>query len=990
MSMIRSIDLNKAVVIVDFSATESMQAVSLAPEIFSVPDSVFATTARLRELYSKYILARYNYYATKSPAVIIPPDSVYSMRGAGISYNKQTYITHTTLPFSLSAAKTFGLIQKIVIGLGLLFVISGIIISPVLALKILVSAVSILYFADVMFNLVVVMRSMQAPGEFTFDKTDLAAIDDSDLPVYSVLCPLYKEAHIFPQFLEAINKLDYPKDKLDVLLLLEEDDKETIKILDKMTLPAYIRKVIVPPSLPKTKPKACNYGLSLARGEYLVIYDAEDIPDPMQLKKAYLGFQTAPKDVQCLQAKLNYYNSRTNYLTRFFTVEYALWFDIMLTGLQSFSSSLPLGGTSNHFKTDNLKTLHGWDPFNVTEDADLGVRLFQKGFRTAVIDSTTHEEATSGVRNWIRQRSRWLKGYMQTYLVHTRNYKDFIKEKGVLHYIVFQLTVGGKILFVLINPLMWLITVLYFTSYAFAGPLLESIYTPPISYIAVFSWIFGNFLFVYYYMIACGRKKEWDLMKYVFLIPFYWAMMSAAGAVGLYQLILKPHYWEKTTHGLHLAKTVEKYKVEKKIRVSSYVGHITTFFSLAIGAINNNVNSFSNLLRMPSVEKDPKDLSHILIFNWRDTKHVYAGGAEVYIQELAKRWVQNGSRVTIFSGNDSQDPINEKLEGVDIIRCGGSYSVYVFGFLYYMFKFRGKVDLILDCENGIPFFSPLYAKEPVILLIHHVHQEIFREFLRFPMRQIAAFLEGKLMPAVYKNKKIVTVSNSSMMEIQKIGFTQPENIDIIPNGVSHFADTETAKTSNPSFMYLGRLKKYKNVDVAIKSFARILIEHQDAVLSIVGTGESHPKLKKLVSKLGIEESVRFLGKVTEDHKNQLLKESWVVVQPSQMEGWGITVIEANANRTPVIASRVNGLKDSVIDGQTGVLVDAKNIDQLAQAMKKLIEDGKYREMLSENAVAWSKNFDWDKSASDFHVLIDSNIKTSLLPKPSYAPLMSRN
>src|SRR5258708_5513213 len=187
------------------------------------------------------------------------------------------------------------------------------------------------------------------------------------------------------------------------MLLLEEDDTETIETVKTMLLPSYVRTVIVPQSMPKTKPKACNYGLSFAKGKYLVIFDAEDMPDPLQLKKAYLGFQKVPSNVKCLQAKLSYYNSRQNLLTRFFTAEYALWFDLTLPGLQSLNSALPLGGTSNHFETVVLKKLKGWDPFNVTEDADLGVRLFQEGYRTAIIDSTTYEEATSSPKNWIRQ-----------------------------------------------------------------------------------------------------------------------------------------------------------------------------------------------------------------------------------------------------------------------------------------------------------------------------------------------------------------------------------------------------------------------------------------------------------------------------------------------------------------------------------------------------------------------------------------------------------
>ncbi|HUQ85826.1 MAG TPA: glycosyltransferase [Candidatus Limnocylindrales bacterium] len=986
MSNYRSIDINNAVVIVDFSMMEKNATMRISNKITNDISQIANNTAIFKRLYNNLIRSKFERLPNYSKPQAIAPIDQTTMRGAGVNYKTKRYITHSTLPFSLSALKTFSTPQKIIM-LGLLLLsIFGFTTSAILTFQILVSVLSILYFTDVVFNLVVVLRSLQSADEITFEKSEIYNIDDKKLPIYTLLCPLYKEAHIFPQFLSAINKLDYPKEKLDVLLLLEEDDVETIKILDKMTLPYYIKKLIVPNSLPKTKPKACNYGLSFAKGEYLVIFDAEDIPDPLQLKKAYLAFKKVPKDVQCLQAKLNYYNPRANVLTRFFTVEYALWFDIMLTGLQSFNSTLPLGGTSNHFKTKKLKELHGWDPFNVTEDADLGVRLFQKGYRTAVIDSVTLEEATSETKNWIRQRSRWLKGYMQTYFVHTRNYKDFIDQKGILHYIIFQFTVGGKVLFILINPLMWVITLLYFTSYSFAGQFLETIYAPPVSYIAVVSWIFGNFLFVYYYMIACGRKKEWDLMKYVFLIPVYWALMSFAGAIALYQLILKPHYWEKTTHGMHLASKYKKYSLDKKLSVHPVFQGILTQAYSVITSIKINILGAYNLLTTSVPEKSPNKRNHILIYNWRDTSHIYAGGAEVYIHELARRWVQEGSRVTIFCGNDNRSVHNEKVDGVEVVRRGGTYSVYIFGFLYYFFKFRGKVDLVVDCENGIPFFTPLYARVPVILLIHHVHQEIFRVFLKFPLRQIAEFMEGTLMPLVYKNKQIVTVSNSSMNEIIRMGFTDSKKIKIIPNGVTGMNFSSQPKTLNPSLLYLGRLKNYKNIDIAIKAFTKVVAEFSNAKFTIVGSGESYVKLNSLVKKLKLEKNIIFLGRVSEEEKARQLSQSWAVVQPSQMEGWGITVIEANANGTPVIASRVSGLVDSVIDGQTGILVEPKHIDHFAHAIKNIFGDKALRKTLSENAFEWAKNFNWDTSASNFQKLIHGLIQEEEQSKAARVPI----
>ncbi|HVZ12498.1 MAG TPA: glycosyltransferase [Patescibacteria group bacterium] len=488
-----------------------------------------------------------------------------AMVGAGIGYKQRKYTTHTTIKHDASALTTFTLAQKIISGLIILDVLLGLYINTKLTLQIVVATLSSIYFADVLFNMYLIGKSLAHPQEITSTKSEIARLNDRDLPIYTILCPLYKEAHVIPQFMSAIEKISWPKKKLDVILLLEADDQESIEAVKKMSLPSYVRTLIVPDSAPKTKPKACNYGLSHAKGEYLVIYDAEDMPDPLQLKKAYVAFSKVSAETICLQAKLNYYNPNQNLLTRFFTAEYSLWFDVTLTGLQSVDTTIPLGGTSNHFKIESLRAVEGWDPFNVTEDADLGVRLFKKGFKTAIIDSVTLEEANSRFGNWLRQRSRWIKGYMQTYLVHTRPSESRMTQK---HSLMFQLLIGGKIAFVLINPFLWLATIAYFALYAYVGPQIEALYPSAVFYMAVFSLVFGNFMFLYYYMIGVAKKGQWSLMKYVYLIPIYWIMISISAFIALYQLLFKPHYWEKTVHGLHLLKTkpqVVAAKPEKKV-----------------------------------------------------------------------------------------------------------------------------------------------------------------------------------------------------------------------------------------------------------------------------------------------------------------------------------------------------------------------------------------------------------------------------------------
>ena len=220
-----------------------------------------------------------------------------------------------------------------------------------------------------------------------------------------------------------------------------------------------------------------------------------------------------------------------------------------MTGLQILETAIPLGGTSNHFRVADLLKLEGWDAFNVTEDADLGIRLFKAGYKTAIIDSTTYEEANSKLGNWIRQRSRWIKGYIQTYFVHMREPVVFFKKYGI-HAWFFQLLMGGKIAFCFINPFLWVMTISYFALGGLTGPVIEAMYSSYIFYVALISFVFGNFMFFYAYMVGCARRSQWTLIKYLVFVPFYWLLISIAAYVALYQFVAKPHFWEKTNHGL--------------------------------------------------------------------------------------------------------------------------------------------------------------------------------------------------------------------------------------------------------------------------------------------------------------------------------------------------------------------------------------------------------------------------------------------------------
>jgi glycosyltransferase XagB len=378
-------------------------------------------------------------------------------------------------------------------------------------------------------------------------KAEVRALKDADCPFYTVLVPMYKEPEVLPILVAALRKLDYPRAKLDVKLLLEESDVETIEAAKAMRLESIFEIVRVPPSQPQTKPKACNYGLHFARGELVTIYDAEDKPEPDQLKKAVIAFRRAGPKTVCLQARLNYYNRDENWLTRLFTLEYSTWFDLLLPGLEQLKIPIPLGGTSNHFRTSALRELNAWDPYNVTEDADLGVRLTAKGYICATLNSTTFEEANTRLGNWLRQRSRWIKGYMQTYLVHMRQPLQLYRELGFLRFLGFQLCIGATVLTLLLNPLLW---AMFANWVGGLPPDLEPYFPPWVVSFALFNLLIGNACMIYFFMLGAYRRGYTGLIVYALTAPVYWAMMSVAAYKALWQLIHKPFYWEKTTHGL--------------------------------------------------------------------------------------------------------------------------------------------------------------------------------------------------------------------------------------------------------------------------------------------------------------------------------------------------------------------------------------------------------------------------------------------------------
>lgn len=451
-----------------------------------------------------------------------------------------------------SAYETFRGWQKPVLITLAIMAVASLIIWPVPLLIAFNAAATACYFAVIAFRFYTIQRG-ERKAKTVLDIPDAAveALDDATLPVYTILSPLYKEAETVVQFLRAMAQMDYPFDKLDIRVLLEEDDEETriaaLREKARMGNPDAIQVIVVPDGQPKTKPKACNYGLWGARGDYLVIYDAEDIPEPDQLKKALIAFRRLPEETVCIQAKLNYFNAEQNLLTRFFTAEYSMWFDLFLPGLFATGAPIPLGGTSNHFKMAALRELGGWDPFNVAEDADLGIRIVRGGMRTAVMDSTTWEEANSRTGNWIRQRSRWVKGYMQVWVVAMRHPFKMLRTLGLWRTFGFHATVGGTAFVLLLNPLYWLLTLLYALT---AWGLVPRLFPTPVFLVSLLTALIGNLTFIYLSICGLLKRERYNLVPLMFLSPVYWVLQSIAAWKAFYQLLVKPHYWEKTTHNL--------------------------------------------------------------------------------------------------------------------------------------------------------------------------------------------------------------------------------------------------------------------------------------------------------------------------------------------------------------------------------------------------------------------------------------------------------
>lgn len=415
--------------------------------------------------------------------------------------------------------------------------------EPVIASLLLHIVLTLLFLAALLIRLVALLAQRKER-----QSRALSIPPAGPRPVYSVFVALYREAAVVPQLIATLDRLAWPAACLDIKLICEADDDATLAALAAMRLGRHYEVVAVPPGHPRTKPKALSYALGAARGTYLVIYDAEDRVDPLQLEEAWRTFEAAPPDIACLQAPLVITNAHESWLGALFAYEYAGLFRVLLPRLAAARLPMPLGGTSNHFRTRVLQDVGGWDPYNVTEDADLGMRLYRLGYRCGTIERPTYEEAPTTASAWLGQRTRWFKGWLQTWLVLMRRPSQLVRDMGLWPCFVFQVLIGGLILSSLAHPL--LIVYVGMLTWQLSG---QSAHTAEALGLTLIAADIVNIFGSYAIFVALGRAgmtqqerratgRRWALT------PVYWLLMSLAAWRAVRELRSNPFFWNKTAH----------------------------------------------------------------------------------------------------------------------------------------------------------------------------------------------------------------------------------------------------------------------------------------------------------------------------------------------------------------------------------------------------------------------------------------------------------
>jgi cellulose synthase/poly-beta-1,6-N-acetylglucosamine synthase-like glycosyltransferase len=393
-----------------------------------------------------------------------------------------------------------------------------------------------------------VLMRVRAAGRFFPPLANQYPPADGPYPIYSVIVAVYHESSVIPQLINQLMALSWPSSRLEILIACEKSDTATINALRDKVAPSRVQIIVAPKLGPQTKPRALSLALEAARGEFVVIYDAEDRPHPEQLMEAYQRFQQEPTSTACLQAPLVVTNSSNGFLARMFSFEYAALFGALLPYLATSGRFIPLGGTSNHFRRSALIHAGGWDPFNVTEDADLGTRLCRLGYRCGMITQPTFEDAPTRLVQWRPQRVRWFKGWLQTWLVHTRRPQTLLNDLGTKDFLRFHLLTMGMFLSALVYPsilavIVWSLYILLSSTFLGMSALTMCLFVVDFCNI-----ILGHLVFS-----SLGGKVEQSRgnktsLFFVLYLPVYWTLLSIAAWGALWELFRKPHHWNKTEH----------------------------------------------------------------------------------------------------------------------------------------------------------------------------------------------------------------------------------------------------------------------------------------------------------------------------------------------------------------------------------------------------------------------------------------------------------
>ncbi len=430
--------------------------------------------------------------------------------------------------------------QGLMVGAGGVGLAAAMAMLPLRTLFVMHGVFTLFFFACVALRMIALRftRPVEAPY--------LGSFAARDMPVYSVLVALYHEAEIVPELLVALGRLQWPRAKLEIKLVCEADDRATIAAIRAQPLRPWIEIVEVPPVGPRTKPKALSYVLPTVSGDLVVLYDAEDKPHPLQLVEAWRRFAVAGSDVACLQAPLEITNGRAGPIPRLFAFEYAALFRGLLPWLSRSRLLLPLGGTSNHFRRRVLEEIGAWDPYNVTEDADLAVRLARFGYRTESLHFPTREHGQEDFPSWLSQRTRWFKGWLLTWLVHMRRPARLLSDLGVFSFVVFQILFAGMLVSAIAHPLLLATGLILAGKLALQVPLdgrQHALFA--IDAVNIFCG-YASFLLLGWQSLERGERR--GFWKIVAMTPVYWAMMSLAALRAVMQLAHTPHVWEKTPH----------------------------------------------------------------------------------------------------------------------------------------------------------------------------------------------------------------------------------------------------------------------------------------------------------------------------------------------------------------------------------------------------------------------------------------------------------